>query len=87
MGHLQRLLQRVFHERRQDERQDHRRRVFAEAREFQLYDFFTANGAVNEDVFAYSNRSGEERALVRVERAAEKSGRHIRRSDSDLRQR
>jgi glycosidase len=42
----------------------HRRRVFAEAREFLLYDFFTAEGHVNEDVFAYSNRAGEERALV-----------------------
>ncbi len=42
----------------------HRRRIFAEAGEFLLYDFFTAEGHVNEDVFAYSNRAGEERALV-----------------------
>ena len=42
----------------------HRRRVFAEAGEFLLYDFFTAEGYVNEDVFAYSNRAGDERALV-----------------------
>ncbi len=41
----------------------HRRRVFAEAHAFQLYDF-TTGGGVNEDVFAYSNRAGDERALV-----------------------
>jgi hypothetical protein len=38
--------------------------VFAEARDFRLYDFFTADGHVDEDVFAYSNRSGHEHALV-----------------------
>ena len=32
--------------------------------EFLLYDFFTDDGWVNEDVFAYSNRSGDARALV-----------------------
>jgi hypothetical protein len=42
----------------------HRRGLFAEARDFLLYDFFTDEGWVNEDVFAYSNRLGEERALV-----------------------
>jgi hypothetical protein len=31
---------------------------------FLLYDFFTPEGHVNEDVFAYSNRSGGERSLV-----------------------
>lgn len=42
----------------------HRRHLFAEVRDFLLYDFFTEQGHVNEDVFAYSNRNGEERALV-----------------------
>ncbi len=42
----------------------HRRYLFAESEHFLLYDFFTGAGHVNEDVFAYSNRSGEERALV-----------------------
>ncbi|HEY6308695.1 MAG TPA: alpha-amylase family glycosyl hydrolase [Candidatus Angelobacter sp.] len=42
----------------------HRRYLFAEVRDFLLYDFFTDQGHVNEDVFAYSNRKGEERALV-----------------------
>ena len=42
----------------------HRRRLFAEVEDFLLYDFFTPEGHVNEDVFAYSNRAGPERALV-----------------------
>jgi hypothetical protein len=42
----------------------HRRHLFAEVRDFLLYDFFTDQGHVNEDVFAYSNRSGAERALI-----------------------
>ncbi len=42
----------------------HRRYLFAEVQDFLLYDFFTPEGYVNEDVFAYSNRSGHERGLV-----------------------
>ena len=42
----------------------HRRALFAEVRDFLLYDFFTDEGWVNEDVFAYSNQRGNERALV-----------------------
>jgi glycosidase len=42
----------------------HRRHVFAEATNFLLYDFFTPDGAVDENVFAYSNRAGDERGLV-----------------------
>lgn len=42
----------------------HRRRLFAEVSDFLLYDFFTDQGHVNEDVFAYSNRSGQDRVLV-----------------------
>jgi glycosidase len=41
-----------------------RRWLFAESAHFLLYDFFHPNGSVNEDVFAYSNRTGGERALV-----------------------
>jgi hypothetical protein len=41
-----------------------RRWLFAESGNFLLYDFFTGSGAVDENVFAYSNRSGNERALV-----------------------
>ena len=41
-----------------------RRWLFAESGNFLLYDFFAPSGSVNEDVFAYSNRNGGERALV-----------------------
>jgi glycosidase len=43
----------------------HRRAQFAEAARFNLYDFVTSEGAVNEDVFAYSNIGPTgERSLV-----------------------
>ena len=49
----------------------HRRPLFAEVDNFLLYDFYTPEGHVNEDVFAYSNRTGSpqdtgagERSLV-----------------------
>jgi len=42
----------------------HRRHIFAEVKDFLLYDFWTPEGHVNEDVFAYSNRHGDERALI-----------------------
>jgi glycosidase len=41
-----------------------RRWLFAESSNFLLYDFFQDSGSVDENVFAYSNRSGAERALV-----------------------
>lgn len=41
-----------------------RRWLFAESSNFLLYDFFTAGGTVDENVFAYSNRNGNERALA-----------------------
>jgi len=37
----------------------HRRPLFAEVEAFLLYDFYTQEGYVNEDVFAYSNRTGD----------------------------
>ncbi len=36
----------------------HRRHLFAEVRDFLLYDFYTPEGHVDENVFAYSNRAG-----------------------------
>jgi glycosidase len=42
----------------------HRRSLFAESSNFLLYDFFQSSGLVDENVFAYSNRNGGERALV-----------------------
>jgi glycosidase len=41
-----------------------RRHQFAQVENFLLFDFYTADGSVNEDVFAYSNRSGETKSLV-----------------------
>ncbi len=42
----------------------HRRHIFAGVDNFALYDFFSNDGVVNEDVFAYSNRVNDERGLV-----------------------
>ncbi len=42
----------------------HKRYLFAEVEGFHLYDFYTAQGGVDENVFAYSNRAGGERSLV-----------------------
>jgi hypothetical protein len=42
----------------------HRRHLFAEVRDFLLYDFYDEGGHVNEDVYAYSNQSNGERALI-----------------------
>ena len=41
-----------------------KRYLFSEAEQFYLYDFYTPDGLVDENVFAYSNRNGDERALV-----------------------
>lgn len=41
-----------------------KRYLFAEVSNFLLYDFYVPEGFVNEDVYAYSNSSGDERALV-----------------------
>jgi glycosidase len=40
-----------------------RRSLFAEVANFQLFDLYAPDGQVNENVFAYSNRLGEERSL------------------------
>ncbi len=42
----------------------HRRALFAEVEHFYLYDFYTADGSVDENVFAYSNKWNGERSLV-----------------------
>jgi glycosidase len=41
-----------------------KRPLFAEVRNFFLYDVYSPEGAVNENIFAYSNRLGQETALV-----------------------
>jgi hypothetical protein len=42
----------------------HKRHIFADVESFLLYDFYNVDGFVNEDVFVFSNRSGDERGLV-----------------------
>jgi len=42
----------------------HRRAIFAGVENFLLFDFFTTEGWVNEEVYAYSNRLGDQSALV-----------------------
>ena len=42
----------------------HRRHLFAEVRRFRLFDLWTREGGVNQNVFAYSNGTGTEHALV-----------------------
>jgi len=42
----------------------HRRYLFADVEQFLLYDFYTPNGGVDEEVFAYSNRFNDERGLI-----------------------
>jgi hypothetical protein len=40
------------------------RHVFAESANFALFDFWLDNGTVDENVFAWSNRSGDQRAIA-----------------------
>ena len=42
----------------------HRRAMFAEAHDFLLYDLVRDDGSVDENVYAYSNGSGDSRSLV-----------------------
>ena len=42
----------------------HRRYLFSEVDHFVLYDLVTHEGSVNNDVYIYSNKSGNERALI-----------------------
>ena len=42
----------------------HRRRLFANVENFMLYDFVSAQGGIDENVYAYSNSEGAQRALV-----------------------
>ena len=42
----------------------HRRRLFSGVEQFLLYDFISSDGTVDENVFAFSNQTGNERSLV-----------------------
>ncbi len=57
-----------------------KRRLFAGSADFALYDLFTSDGAVNENVFAYSNRFNDERALVLFNNSYHRATGWIRRS-------
>ncbi|MDR2178339.1 MAG: alpha-amylase, partial [Treponema sp.] len=41
-----------------------KRHIFSGSAAFRLYDFYSSEGQVNENVFAYSNRNWDDRALV-----------------------
>ncbi|HUH97027.1 MAG TPA: alpha-amylase family glycosyl hydrolase [Anaerolineales bacterium] len=71
----------------------HRRYLFAGVEDFLLYDFYRADGRVDENVFAYSNGSNDERGLVIYQnRFAETRGwiktsaAYLDKSSGDLRQ-
>jgi hypothetical protein len=57
-----------------------RRALFSGSAEFRLYDLFSG-GSVNENVFAYSNRLGDDRALVFYNNSYYESSGWIKRSD------
>ncbi|MFW5826324.1 MAG: alpha-amylase family glycosyl hydrolase [bacterium] len=57
-----------------------RRHLFSGVESFLLYDLFGENGTVNDNVFAYSNGVGEERALVLYNNAYERAWGWIRTS-------
>ena len=42
----------------------HQRYLFADVSNFFFYDFYTTSGKVDENVFAYSNRVGDKRAII-----------------------
>src|SRR4029077_13002374 len=58
----------------------HKRYLFAGVENFLLYDFSTRGGGVDENVFAFSNRVGAERALVVYHNAWAQTRGVIRRS-------
>jgi glycosidase len=58
----------------------HRRRLFAGVDNFRLFDLYDRDGTVNEDVYAYANRLGEERALVVYHNAFREASGWIRES-------
>ncbi len=61
-----------------------RRWLFAESTHFVLYDFWTGHGTVDENVFAYSNRSGGERAIVLYNNAYQSTSGTIHISAADM---
>ena len=60
----------------------HKRYLFSGVENFYLYDYFTNDGTVNENVFAYSNRVGDERALILYNNSFESTSGWIRTSSA-----
>ena len=61
-----------------------KRYIFAESANFVLYDFWTGYGTVNENVFAYSNRCGDERSVVLYNNAYSGTSGTIHTSAADM---
>ncbi|HUX13692.1 MAG TPA: alpha-amylase family glycosyl hydrolase [Spirochaetia bacterium] len=59
-----------------------RRYLFAHVDSFLLYDLFRDSGSVNENVFAYSNRHGEEMAIVLYNNTLDQAWGWIRQSSA-----
>ncbi len=57
-----------------------KRHLFSEVRHFHIYDFITGEGHINENVFAYTNRHHEEKALVMFNNKYDSAGGRILRS-------
>ena len=61
-----------------------KRWLFAESSNFVMYDFWRGDGSVDENVFAYSNRSGDDRALVLFNNAYQSTGGTIQSSVASM---
>jgi glycosidase len=55
-----------------------KRYLFSQVQHFEFYDFIDDRGSVNENVFAYSNRAGNERALIFYHNAYAECSGHIK---------
>jgi len=55
----------------------HRRALFSGAENFALYDFITPGGHIDENVFAYTNRHGDDRALILYNNAYQSTSGHL----------
>lgn len=61
-----------------------KRRLFSDVENFLLYDFYTADGTVNENVFSYSNRRDGECSLVVYQNKFDRAAGWIQRSAAYL---
>jgi glycosidase len=61
-----------------------KRYLFSGSADFCLFDLWDSNGKVNENVFAYSNRAGDERTLVLYNNAYSHASGWIRQGSADI---